>query len=297
MNIQQFRHFVTVAKLLHFGRAASELHMTQPPLSQSIRRLERDLGVGLFDRSKQRVALTSAGVMLVPVAESILKRYEIAKSRVAAAAARTAPGLVISYTEDALAAALPAIARKLQNEHPNARIRLVEQDGVSPFADLTSERVDLILSYAAAPPRTNLSSLAISTGRLLAALRPNEAIAGDNSIPFESLLDAPLILFPREHAPAAYDRILGLRGGNDDQQTRVDHSLGSSHARLRLVSAGLGRSLVSSCIASYYSGDLVFRPVDGLEDAAMTLHLSWNPKSRNALARWVGRTMPELGKG
>jgi len=88
MNIQQFRHFLTVAHELHFGRAAALLNITQPPLSQSIRRLERDLGITLFHRSKQRVTLTDAGMMLLPTAERILDGFETAKMKVAEAASR-----------------------------------------------------------------------------------------------------------------------------------------------------------------------------------------------------------------
>jgi len=74
MEIRQLRYFVTLANELHFRRAAERLNITQPPLSQSIKLLEEDIGTLLLDRGRKRmVKLTPAGDALYKHATQILK--------------------------------------------------------------------------------------------------------------------------------------------------------------------------------------------------------------------------------
>ncbi|MET7468802.1 LysR substrate-binding domain-containing protein [Micromonospora sp. NPDC005599] len=122
--LRHLRHFVVVARELHFGRAAETLGMAQPPLSQSIQRLERELGVTLFDRSQRQVALTTAGQLLLGEADELLageRRLRHLAERVRRGALGVlragvppeTPAVTLRALLDALAARAPGLALDL----------------------------------------------------------------------------------------------------------------------------------------------------------------------------------------
>src|SRR5699024_5011890 len=76
VNLKQIKYFVAVAKESHFSRAAEKLHISQPPLSMSIRQLEDELSFSLFIRTNKRVRLTDAGRIFYPEALQLLRQAE-----------------------------------------------------------------------------------------------------------------------------------------------------------------------------------------------------------------------------
>ncbi|MFV2198954.1 LysR family transcriptional regulator [Nocardiopsis sp. LOL_012] len=85
MNLHHLRAFLAVAEELHFGRAAERLHMAQPPLTRTVKQLERDLGAQLFTRTTRSVRLTAAGEALIGPARDVLEGCRVARGAVLAA--------------------------------------------------------------------------------------------------------------------------------------------------------------------------------------------------------------------
>src|ERR1700741_5558939 len=82
MEMRQLEYFIAVASEMNFSRAAQRIHVVQSALSASVGRLEKELGVELFDRSKRQIALTSAGDVFLQHAREVIHTVQTAQSSV-----------------------------------------------------------------------------------------------------------------------------------------------------------------------------------------------------------------------
>ncbi|MFI6499487.1 LysR family transcriptional regulator [Nonomuraea typhae] len=141
MELRLLAYFVAVAEERHFGRAAVRLHMTQPPLSRAIRRLETDLGATLLHRSPAGVTLTAAGQALLEEARTLLEQAARARARVTAAATLTI-GTLAGNAEQARI----RLADGFRARHPDVTVRIREADLGDPAAGLRTGLADVALT-------------------------------------------------------------------------------------------------------------------------------------------------------
>ena len=137
------RHFIAVAESLHFGRAAARLNMAQPPLSQSIQRLEASLGTALFVRSRNHVVLTPAGSALLPHARETLAQAELAERVVLRAAAGEIARLRVGFVPWSLTTALSQALRQFRKRWQGVQVRLYERLSRQQVVQLRSGDLDL----------------------------------------------------------------------------------------------------------------------------------------------------------
>src|SRR2546430_5817876 len=126
MELRHLRYFIAVAEELHFGRAALRLFIAQPPLSQQIMQLERELGFPLFTRTKRHVELTPAGRLFLDEAREILSGIEKAVGAARRAAQGQTGRLRIGFVGSAAYHLLPDVLRRFRDDFPDVELSLRE---------------------------------------------------------------------------------------------------------------------------------------------------------------------------
>ena len=206
MEIRQLTYFVTVAEELGFGRAAERLHIVQPAVSQQIRRLERELGVLLFDRSSRYVRLTAAGERLLPEARAVLAAAGRVR-QVAADVAVGAGGILRVGTSQGLGERLDRTLEELRKTAPGLQVRLISAPAAERIAQVRSGELDaaFVRAVTAAP---GIELLPTWQDPLTIALPATHPLAAQPTIQLAQLSAIPLRLAPRQHNPPFHDLIL-----------------------------------------------------------------------------------------
>ncbi len=251
---------MAVAQELHFGRAALRLRMAQPPLSQQILKLEAELGVALFDRSKRRIELTKAGSVFFDEAKAILLHVE----RAAEAAQRSQRGqvdrLVVSFAPWVDLTILPLMIRTFGERHPDVHVQLRELNVPNQILALREGRIGVGFLYPPVHDR-NLAVETILAEPLVVAFPEGHRLKTFRRIPPETLADEPQILLSREQAPAYHDLLVAFC--RDVGFTlRVRHEADHPQQVLSLVAAGLGIALVPASAVIFERRELNHRPLD-----------------------------------
>jgi DNA-binding transcriptional LysR family regulator len=282
IDLRQLRYFVTVAEELHFGRAAARLHMTQPPLSQTIQALEELLGAPLFLRSRRSVELTPAGQALLPEARRMLAHAAELPELVRAAAAGESGRLSLAFISSADYSVLPPFLRSYRAAYPQVQIALQEATSDLQIEDLLHNRVDAGLLIPPLPDkaRSELDYLKVLAEPLiLAAPAGLPALDGGGPVWLKNLPPLPLIIFPRPIAPSLYDAILGCF-----RAAGITPEIGQQAIQMQtivsLVSAGMGLALVPQSVSNLMRPGVEYR---ALRDPSPQVEtgLAWRRDNRS----------------
>lgn len=205
VELRQLRYFVTVAELRHFGRAAEQLHIVQPAVSQQVARLERELGLVLFDRSRRQVALTADGEAFLPHAHRVLHAADRA-ARAAAALAAGAGGLLRIGSSEGLGPRLEEILAAFRQRRPAATVELVSAPTPVKLAAVAGGDLDAAF-VRAAQPTAGVVVHALWEEPLLIAVPAQRVRAADEPVDLATLADLPLAQTARSVNPGVYDLV------------------------------------------------------------------------------------------
>ncbi|WP_338017564.1 LysR family transcriptional regulator [Streptomyces adustus] len=198
MELRTLRYFVAVAEELHFGRAATRLHMSQPPLSRAIKQLEADVGALLFTRSPTGVTLTAVGSVLLDEARALLEHADRVRVRVSAAVG--AASITIGILGDGTDPGVARLAAAYRRNRPGTDIRVRDTDLTDPTCGLRAGLVDVALTRAPFD-ETALTVRELRTDPVGVVLRADDPLARRDGLRLAELDGRRWFQFPQDTDP------------------------------------------------------------------------------------------------
>ena len=179
-----FEAFVVLADELHFGRAAGRLHVSQPALSQQVKRLERQLDVTLFARTKRRVELTEAGAAVLPAARAAVQAARATAEAAAAHAAGRHGELALGYSPGAHHAV--QVALDAFNRDGEVRVRARQEPSRLLAEHVAAGDLDIAIGFCT-PPHPGVRADTLLSEPAIAVLRRDHPLAGAESLELSEL--------------------------------------------------------------------------------------------------------------
>ena len=271
MELRQLRYFVAVAEELHFGRAAEKLHMSQPPLSLHVGKLERELGVQLFDRSTRSVALTPAGAKFLENASRILNDIDLAVGELHDFADGRSGRLTVGFVSSAGYTFLPEVVRTFRESRPQVALDLVPLATGEQLERLASGQLDVgivrdaaseVFSGRSSDDRDRLLATSVYDERLVACLPRSHRLAQQPEVTARQISRVPMITYSRELMPGYFDRVSMALGEHGSDITVVEEVVHQETA-LGFVAAGMGTSILPESIRHLLPPTIAAVPLAG----------------------------------
>lgn len=272
--------FVAVAGDCHFGRAAEVLHVSQPVVSQEIRRLERTIGAPLFDRSTRSVTLTAVGRALLDEARDVHNAFEAFAARAKRMSTQRSCRLTIAATPSVLHELLPAVMRRAEHDLPNASLDELSVETGEVADALLHRSCDIGIGRFVEPP-PGFSVEAIRSDPVVVALSSAHPLASEPSIDLAALGDLPLLLWPREQNPAYHDHLMSICVERGLQPLLLISPARIVGGRSYLIADGRAFSLIPESTAGRITGDIVVRPLG--VPALLPLSMVWRTRDQRGV--------------
>lgn len=285
MELRHLRYFIAVAEELNFTRAATRLHIGQPPLSMQIRDLEEEIGVRLFERGPRRVALSTAGERFLLHARRILDGVEEAVAEARRAARGELGELRVGFTSslpftDLLPDALNAYRRRF----PQVRLQLREMFTPEQFQALVRGELDVgFVRLQAGTPPAGIVLREVARNPLRLVVNAAHRLAGAAQVRLAELAGEDFISFPADvgtDLPGVL-RALCRQAGFEP---RIVQTAREATTQIGLVAAGLGVAVLPA-------------PLESVRIARVRYLALAEPEAqfRLALAIREGEPVPTLG--
>jgi DNA-binding transcriptional LysR family regulator len=300
LDIARLRIFSKAADHGSFTAAAAALGLSQPAVSQQIAKLEKDLGVVLFERSPRAVRLTGPGKVLLGHTEAVLARLEDARRELAALSGPDAGELALAAFPSASATIVPPVIGAFRQSLPGVQIRLAEADPPLSLPQLLDGGHDVALAYdyplLAQPRDRRLRWQILAQDSMAVALPEDHPLARRSAVPLNALRQQTWVA---PYATVCRDALVQACRSTGFSP-RVSAETNDYMAMLGLVRAGVGVAVVPRLVAAItVPPQLVLLPLAGTRlartVAAVTRASGYQPASLRQLLQTMQLLVPRLG--
>nr|WP_271212197.1 LysR family transcriptional regulator [Rhodococcus wratislaviensis] len=242
MDMRQMEYFLAVVDCGGVTRAAAQLRVAQPSLSQAVRKLEKDLGVELFHRVGRGLVLSPAGEALVGPARSILREVESAENAVRDVGAMRGGRIDIASLSDLSSDPLSVWVAKFRRQYPEVRFHIEERDETADIVSLVRSGACELGILALPLPTEDLVGEELIDQHLVLVCPPGTDARWPDPVPITALTRIPFVMGEKGTATRDFiDRSLRLHGVEPDVAVEVRQR----GAVLPIVLAGGGVSIVA----------------------------------------------------
>jgi DNA-binding transcriptional LysR family regulator len=264
MELRQLRYFVAVADELHFGRAAEKLHMSQPPLSVQVGRLEQELGVALFDRTTRRVALTPAGRHLQKRVHDLEIEVDSLRAEMRDYADGLTGTLTAGFVSSANYTVLPGVVRLFRSRRPQVTLELAPLTSTEQITRLRNGSLDvgIVRDDVADDDAGTLAVDVVYEERLVACLSVEHPLAGRSEVTPEEIAEVPMISYPRSLMGGYVDRVAAVFA-DAGAAMRVVEEVVHQETALGFVAAGVGTSILPESVKQMVPPSIAVVPLAG----------------------------------
>jgi DNA-binding transcriptional LysR family regulator len=284
---RHLRYFSVLARTLHMTRAAEQLHIAQPALTQNIQQLEEELGTSLIHRNGRKLSLTAAGEVFLLEAERSLEKFEGAKFAAQRAGRGELGHIAIGFGTAADVVVVPRLVKCFADHYPDVAIQLKEMGSDDQAVALRCGEIDIAISYTT--PNEEFNHRELPAESLIVVLNDKHRLAKQSFIDISDLSEDRLIL-PSKNVAATLSEAVMLEFAEYGLKPRSIQEVATWQTAIGLVSVGVGVSIMPASVSAYTRENVVTRPINN-PSREVRLLLSWQRGNVSSVARHLISTI------
>ena len=295
MDFRRLRYFLAVAEHLNFRRAAASLNTSQPSLSQQIRVLEDELGVALFERTKRRVQLTSAGAVYLAGVRNVIADVDASGQQAREAQSGLRGTLTVGTNGMVMIDHIPKAVRRFRADFPDVSLSLTILRNPDLVGALRAGRIELAFSTSSESDATLASKpLWLLPSRVV--LPADHPLAGEERIRLRDLNAETLITHPRRGGEGANSEVMALcrEQGFTPKAIKEVPEIADLETLIGLVACGLGVTILPSSFETIAPPSVVFKAI-AASDASSHVSAWWRAGEANLLVANFVRVAASIG--